>query len=190
MLRVYKSAVSQLFPRFLPFSFWESQLTVSSMNSTRTWVTPPREPAKSNMQRQPLYPRLRACALMHIRRKRLTGAAEHAGDLDELDGDLSGIHDVRWRWRGREKSRCRKGRRPEAGAGVAVAVVGVWMWSGNICESAAAQSWHAPIRRQRCSTRRRPEARAGEHAITHTARGAARQRSSAKAALGGPRSAI
>lgn len=62
---------------------------VSSMNSTRHWVTPPREPAPSQilLSFQLDVPEARG--------RRRTGAAENAGDLDELDGDLGGFHDDR-----------------------------------------------------------------------------------------------
>lgn len=68
---------------------------VSSMNSTRTWVTPPREPfAMGGGTNQHLFSCVkgrrrgpnRLVVLLH------TGSAEDSGDLDELDGSLGGIH--------------------------------------------------------------------------------------------------
>lgn len=75
------------------------------MNSTRTWVTPPREPAKFQLgqhfcvlaislffARRVAFPRGKidfdsiSAGISH------TGTAEDAGDLDELDGGLRGIH--------------------------------------------------------------------------------------------------
>ena len=61
---------------------------VSSMNSTRTWVTPPREPVRPRtpvVHCQRILPLLcpPAAASSDIRR---------TGDLDELDWLLSGIH--------------------------------------------------------------------------------------------------
>lgn len=51
------------------------------MNSTRHWVTPPREPVPSQI--------LLSFQLdvSEARGRRRTGAAENAGDLDELDGN-------------------------------------------------------------------------------------------------------
>lgn len=91
---------------------------VSSMNSTRTWVTPPREPEvgkkphisipcaqKSSLVHRRILPITTADAvgiptgLVRIstlssgsRRRARTGAAENTGHLDELDGLLAGIH--------------------------------------------------------------------------------------------------
>lgn len=62
---------------------------VSSMNSTRHWVTPPREPAQVRMYSS------QSALLSCVYRRRRTGAAENAGDLDELDGDLGGFHGCR-----------------------------------------------------------------------------------------------
>lgn len=53
---------------------------VSSMNSTRTWVTPPREPVCILSDLPSSY----SYVFSHSMR---TGAAEDAGDLDELDGN-------------------------------------------------------------------------------------------------------
>lgn len=63
----------------------------SSMNSTRTWVTPPREPG--NAISKSLLP-LRAHQSLCIPGRVVdrTGAAENPGDLDELDWLLGGIH--------------------------------------------------------------------------------------------------
>lgn len=71
---------------------------VSSMNSTRTWVTPPREPVvvyHGQIENSFFFPHLpqsifsssflpESIANWAMRR---TGAAEDSGDLDELDGD-------------------------------------------------------------------------------------------------------
>jgi len=56
----------------------------SSMNSTRTWVTPPREPLEASVFVGPSR-----CDRVFEH----TGTAENAGDLDELDGLLLNIHD-------------------------------------------------------------------------------------------------
>lgn len=56
---------------------------VSSMNSTRTWVTPPREPGDDSLvgfSRAGMKPPP-------------TSSPEDASDLDELDGNLALIHD-------------------------------------------------------------------------------------------------
>lgn len=91
---------------------------VSSMNSTRTWVTPPREPEAQKKSHVSIvfalrislsHPRILPVALaaqigtqkafvgisnlwsISSGRAR-TGAAEDTGHLDELDGLLAGIH--------------------------------------------------------------------------------------------------
>jgi hypothetical protein len=65
---------------------------VSSMNSTRHWVTPPREPILCQILLQ--YPPSFLLSSRDSVRDwgERTGAAENAGDLDELDGDLGAIH--------------------------------------------------------------------------------------------------
>jgi hypothetical protein len=71
----------------------------SFMNSTRHWVTPPREPV---VIRQPAI--LSRCAssddCMRASRSKSsessrTGSAKDTGDLDEVDGGLSRVHFVR-----------------------------------------------------------------------------------------------
>lgn len=76
----------------------------SSMNSTRTWVTPPREPKSIIRNKdQPFFlspsptPSLATrgeVSSLEIGGRFLfrTGTAEDAGDLHELDGLLRGIH--------------------------------------------------------------------------------------------------
>ena len=68
---------------------------VSSMNSTRTWVTPPREPdiEKPFNQRTALInSEVPSEKGFFWRGSSHTGSAENAGDLDELNGGLGGIH--------------------------------------------------------------------------------------------------
>ena len=71
----------------------------SSMNSTRTWVTPPREPIQYRISllsfcRQSIGRGYLAGAFEYFEDRgcNRTGTAEDAGDLDELDGLLGGIH--------------------------------------------------------------------------------------------------
>ena len=59
---------------------------VSSMNSTRTWVTPPREPARD--QKTTLLDSF-PCVLCIL--LPLTSTAEHSGNFDELDGDSANL---------------------------------------------------------------------------------------------------
>ena len=68
-----------------PLTFRMMERVVSSMNSTRTWVTPPREPIVRAHQHG-------AGSKGPVRGPERTGSAEDAGDLDELDGSLGGIH--------------------------------------------------------------------------------------------------
>lgn len=68
-----------------PLTFRMMERVVSSINSTRTWVTPPREPGFQAHQH------LRGLEAS-FRRAGRTGSAEDSGDLDELDGSLRGIH--------------------------------------------------------------------------------------------------
>ena len=63
-----------------PLTLRMMERVVSSMNSTRTWVTPPREPAILSDLPFPSFLLIPGC-------KYRTSAAENAGDLDELDGD-------------------------------------------------------------------------------------------------------
>lgn len=98
-----------------PLTLRMMERVVSSMNSTRTWVTPPREPVCRKKFRQQFVPSLVyhpppvfsevGCrsypfaqsssswqTLLDGCRIARTGATEDAGDLDELDGDLGGFH--------------------------------------------------------------------------------------------------
>lgn len=83
-----------------PLTFRMMLRVVSSMNSTRTWVTPPREPvsgqnvcsigALSGFARTGTA---EDCEIMSAKlRSAYEPPAHTAGDLDELDGDLGGIH--------------------------------------------------------------------------------------------------
>ena len=94
---------------------------VSSMNSTRHWVTPPREPV------QVRNPSSCILSLLRIRRRR-TGTAENAGDLDELDGDLGGIHCERLHGSARAKRYGGLRRRAYCGKSGDWWVVGVRVW--------------------------------------------------------------
>ena len=64
----------------------------SSMNSTRTWVTPPREPLKLEVSLDPSSQCQRLSLPFASAGLRRTGAAQNAGDLHEFDGLLRGIH--------------------------------------------------------------------------------------------------
>jgi hypothetical protein len=70
-----------------PFTFRMMDRVWSSMNSTRTWVTPPREPANKSVIAKGL-----GCVLGFCDGGRRTCSAEDAGDLDKLDWLFSGIH--------------------------------------------------------------------------------------------------
>ena len=94
---------------------------VSSMNSTRHWVTPPREPVQVRI------PSSCILSLLRIRRRR-TGTAENAGDLDELDGDLGGIHCERLHGSARAKRYGGLRRRAYCGKSGDWWVVGVRVW--------------------------------------------------------------
>jgi hypothetical protein len=69
---------------------------VSSMNSTRTWVTPPREPS-FKLPSQSLFSVFPSIFYPVAGGAfRLTGAAEDLDDLDELDSDFGRIHVEFW----------------------------------------------------------------------------------------------
>jgi hypothetical protein len=60
---------------------------VSSMNSTLTWVTPPREPAIYNgISKLSIFPRFVFVWSAH------TGSPEDSGDFNELDRNLARVH--------------------------------------------------------------------------------------------------
>jgi hypothetical protein len=63
----------------------------SSMNSTRTWVTPPREPARRESSSVCVLDGGGVLKESEGKTSR-TGPAQDAGNLDELDGSLLGIH--------------------------------------------------------------------------------------------------
>lgn len=66
------------------------------MNSTRTWVTPPREPRKDGISARRSH-RMKKIADQNFSTKaERTGTAEDTGDLDELSGLLAGIHLGGW----------------------------------------------------------------------------------------------
>lgn len=75
-----------------PLTFRMIDRVWSSMNSTRTWVTPPREPVAQ--QREVSHrPGVCDCALAATSEKGLrTGPSQDAGDLDELHWLLRSIH--------------------------------------------------------------------------------------------------
>lgn len=102
-----------------PLTFRMMDRVWSSMNSTRTWVTPPREPAKrqsanfvrrsNNATPQRLSSSPQTCLAKRARRSASiprststnesvsgyrTGSAENAGHLDQLDGGFGRIHCV------------------------------------------------------------------------------------------------
>lgn len=71
-----------------PLTFRMIDRVWSSMNSTRTWVTPPREPVahKEQISHGPVV-----CDCLSAARSGQplrTGTAQDTGDLDELDGLL------------------------------------------------------------------------------------------------------
>lgn len=69
-----------------PLTLRMIERVVSSINSTRTCVTPPREPFFLIIS-LPYTKKIRYCARLR------TGSAEDSGHLDELDGDFGGgIH--------------------------------------------------------------------------------------------------
>ena len=75
-----------------PLTFRMIDRVWSSMNSTRTWVTPPREPAvqKIHVSHRPL---ISDCLFAAKSGKFLhTGTAQNAGDLDKLHWLLGGVH--------------------------------------------------------------------------------------------------
>lgn len=76
-----------------PLTFRIMDRVWSSMNSTRTWVTPPREPKQRS---GPIVLSLGVCFCVFLFDIELswgrTGSAEDSGNLDELDGGLGGIH--------------------------------------------------------------------------------------------------
>lgn len=63
----------------------------SSMNSTRTWVTPPREPVAVSFDSK-----FRVCCrvfrIANVQQGNRTGSAQDTGDLDKLDGLLRSFH--------------------------------------------------------------------------------------------------
>ena len=75
--------------------FWFQKENNAHMNSTRTCVTPPREPVRCHFACVSyLFLSLWPC----VKRERggeggsITSTAEHSCNLDELDGDFSRIH--------------------------------------------------------------------------------------------------
>lgn len=81
---------------------------VSSMNSTRTWVTPPRDPILVSLSRSHFPQQGILHSPFPISGQKHTGTAEDTSDLDELSGLLvgGGIHlDVRTKRReGRDET--------------------------------------------------------------------------------------
>jgi hypothetical protein len=94
------------FSRTGPLTLRMMDREASSMNSTRTWVTPPREPGYRRLSISvhlqfpspiPHFARfIHLSILLHCSRAGakggLTGATENLDDLDELDGSLGGLH--------------------------------------------------------------------------------------------------
>ena len=80
-----------------PLTFRMIDRVWSSMNSTRTWVTPPREPAPSQSLSR-CRPQEGTCPKRDRSKSRRagsssrTGSAEDSGDLHKLYGGLGGIH--------------------------------------------------------------------------------------------------
>lgn len=75
-----------------PLTFRMIDRVWSSMNSTRTWVTPPRDPI---VQQSQVSHRPAVCDCFSAARSGQvlrTGTAQDTGDLDQLDGLLGCVH--------------------------------------------------------------------------------------------------
>jgi hypothetical protein len=77
-----------------PLTLRMIERVVSSINSTRTCVTPPREPNFFKLVSFARMQRTRRCSrTLEGWRVVHTGTAQDSGHLDQLDGDLGGFHD-------------------------------------------------------------------------------------------------